>query len=97
VGKRQHFGLERRLHTESTGWVFFYALLVSTLVPAGFRHVALKNGIDDARMLGCFPIYDLVVSTCLAHHRSPPVMKMMFASTFCLLQLQSYVTSDLYC
>jgi hypothetical protein len=52
VDKRQHFGLERRLHTESTGWVFFYALLVSTLVPAGFRHVALKNGIDDARMLG---------------------------------------------
>lgn len=68
MDKRQHFGLERRLHTESTGWVFFYALLVSTLVPAGFRHVAFKNGIDDARMLGCFPIYDLLVSTCFAHH-----------------------------
>ena len=58
----------RRLHSESTGWVSFYALLVSTLVPAGFRHVALKNGIDDARMLGCFPFYDLLVGDCFVHH-----------------------------
>ena len=89
-GQRQHFGLERRLYTESAGWVFFYALLVSTLVPAGFRHVAFKNGIDDARMLGCFPIYDLVMRAIvlLITATALPVLKIMCALD---LHLESYV------
>lgn len=54
LGRRRSFGLERRLHSESTGWVFFYALLVSTIVPAGLLACSIENGIDDARMLGLF-------------------------------------------
>jgi hypothetical protein len=95
-GQRQHFGLERRLHSESTGWVSFYALLVSTLVPAGVQACSIeKNGIDDARMLGCFTIYDLLVSTCSAHHdlSTTSVLKIMCAVW--LITRALFVTSHL--
>lgn len=36
--------LEEGLHSESTGWVLFYALLVIQSYQRGLWHVALKNG-----------------------------------------------------